>query len=346
MGTLAVLTWLAGGTSLSADPITAGSLLISETNGGADGIIFEYSRTGTLLQTFHVPPAPGGDSGVQSIVLDGDGRIEVYNGTFSPYLTTVTPSAGPGNATYENHAFPDSGAIGNVPSGGLAYDSTHNVIYATDPVINNTDSIIRFDLNNNFAASRIAQGSGAPEHGAYTELAFGGDGLLYAVYPPGGAGQDKIDVIDPVTGNVLRTVGLTTNSIDGIAVDAAGDIFTTNMGSGVISRYNAAGTITGSLDTGFGSLHGLVLSDDGMLATQTDYGLNNDSTVVLTTTDLTTPIAFAGGSTGKSQSFLTFATVPEPSPVVLLGLGLSGVGFGRWLVRFRTKGGADQPLRS
>src|SRR5262245_24095416 len=72
-----------------ADLLTAGNVLVSTENFSAPAdAVFECTAGGTQLQRFDVP-YPGGRPGtedVRDVATDSFGRVQIYNGTFAPYL--------------------------------------------------------------------------------------------------------------------------------------------------------------------------------------------------------------------------------------------------------------------
>ena len=132
------------------------------------------------MQTFTVPVAPGGDSYARGIGTDVNGNVQIYNGTFSPYLTTLNPA---GAGSFTNHTFAGWSTVNDLHFGGLAVNG--NFAYATDMVTDNPggspNGIVRFDLTT-FAATRFASGP-ANGSGDYTTVSQGLNGLLYAPWP-------------------------------------------------------------------------------------------------------------------------------------------------------------------
>jgi hypothetical protein len=79
-----------------ASPIAPGHVLVSANN-YLGGFIQEYSPSGSLVQSISVP-YPGGARPATETVRDmsvtGEGRVAVFNGTFSPYLSIYDPGNG------------------------------------------------------------------------------------------------------------------------------------------------------------------------------------------------------------------------------------------------------------
>ena len=130
-------------------------------------ILREYTPTGTLVQTFSVPFAPGGDSYIRGIATDTSGNVQIYNGTFSPYLTTLDPTT----SSFTNHTISGWSTINDIYFGGLVVNG--NFAYATDMSTAGSggpNGIVRFDLTN-FSATRFASGT-ANGSGDYTSSAW------------------------------------------------------------------------------------------------------------------------------------------------------------------------------
>lgn len=65
-----------------AVPLNYGNILVSTND-----VLYEYTKSGTQLQTFNVPYCGGSRPGTENardIVLDQNENIAVYNGTFDP----------------------------------------------------------------------------------------------------------------------------------------------------------------------------------------------------------------------------------------------------------------------
>lgn len=74
--------------------------LVADGINSSTGRIQEFTTSGQLVQTLHYTRAPG-DTDPRGIIVDGNGNIQIYNGTFTPYLTTLNPTTGQivGNTT-------------------------------------------------------------------------------------------------------------------------------------------------------------------------------------------------------------------------------------------------------
>src|SRR5688500_15365318 len=67
---------------------TAGNILVS-----SNSTLIEYTPAGALVQSVPIPSG-GGDGGSRDLVLDRNGNVQIYNGTFNPILSQFNPAAG------------------------------------------------------------------------------------------------------------------------------------------------------------------------------------------------------------------------------------------------------------
>lgn len=301
-------------------PIDSKSILVSHTTGNGRGEIIEFTRTGTVLQSFLVQNASGFgfSSDLRDLEMDRYGRLQIFNGTFSPYLTTLTPQLAPGAATFAHHTFAGWSVVANTAYGGIAIDAARNAIYVNDMSTaspGGATGIIRFD-SNTFSATRVRSGE-------YTKVGFGLDGLLYASFPATMPGNNKLDVIDPTDFSLLRTVTLPHDTITytGFAVDAAGNIYATEGRESPpgITKFTPQGTRIKRLPVPGSWVHDLDLSPDGSLIT-----FSQDGDVIMTNTDLTSYTRFQSALIDSLDTNVAWAvvTIPEPGGLCLLVCGL------------------------
>jgi hypothetical protein len=297
-----------------AAPIDSQSILVSHRTETGRGEIIEFSRTGTVLQSFLVPTGTGSalNGDLRDLEMDKYGRLQLFNGTFSPYLTTLTPQSAPGAATFVHRTIAGWSVVNNTAYGSVAIDNARDQIYVNDMATaspGGATGIIRFSSNPD-SATRVKSGE-------YVNATFGLDGLLYASFPATMPGNNKLDVIDPTSYSVLRTVTLPTNGLitfTGFAVDGQGNIYAAEgreWGNG-ISKFTPQGILIKHLPVNVSNpwLHDLALSSDGTLVTLSQFG-----DVAVTTTSLTSFTIFGRSLVGTGQSFvgLAVATIPEPS---------------------------------
>ncbi|HEY2125432.1 MAG TPA: PEP-CTERM sorting domain-containing protein, partial [Chthoniobacterales bacterium] len=162
----------------------------------------------------------------------------------------------------------------------------------------------------------IRFGQGTPNsHGDYIDLNIGLNGLLYALFPGGSPAGNMLDIFDPKSMTLLRTLNLNMD-LGAIAVDHSGNIFATSPFDARIFRFDANGVLTGSLVTGTNGLRDLDLSSDGRLLTVSSTG-----NVILADTSLTSTTSFNVGSSNTFFAAFVGSPVPEPAVSVLLIAG-------------------------
>ena len=336
VGLLALILGLAAPLAPAvAGPLTPGDILVSDEVFSGNGRIREFTSSGQLVQTFTFPLAPG-DGQPRSITVDTNGNIQIYNGTFSPFLTTLNPVTG---AVISNVTLAGWSTVNNITYGGLG--AFGNVVFATDMATAGAgapNGIIRFNVNDG-TALRFA--SGSPNgSGDYIQLAVGKNGLLYAQYPGTSPGGNHLDVFDPVTLNFQRTINLGLD-LRSIAIDQSGHIFAVTINDSHIYEFDPNGVLLRSVDTGIRGYTDLTLDDSGrLLAT-------SGGVLVLTDTSLSTFTELDVGTISVVGTFAAFvepplgAVVPEPSSLALFGAGIAGLAGYAWRRRKRT---AERPL--
>ena len=305
-----------------AGSFTPGDILVSSTTDLQTSVLREYTPTGTLVQTFSVPIAPGGDSYIRGIATDTSGNAQIYNGTFSPYLTTLDPTTG----TFSNHTLGGWSTINDIYFGGVVVNG--NYAYATDMATAGAgapNGIVRFDLTN-FSATRFASGP-ANGSGDYTMVGQGLNGLLYAPWPGGSPVGDHIDVINPVSMTKTTITLPFLFQVSGVTADQSGNIYAVGaLGDGHIYKLDSNGNVLAEISTGFTGLTGLELSNTGELLTA-----SNGGEVIMTNTNFSQLSSFSVGS--QITTFDTFVTplaigaVPEPASLTLMAIGLGVVAF-------------------
>ena len=206
--TLLLVLGIAGSQAVAA-PLTPGSLLLVATKDG--NRFYEYSPEGVQLQMIELP---GG--GARSVAVDKNGHVQIYNGTFSPTLTTYDPYA----ETFTNTPYTGWGTINNVTYGGMA--TYGDYVYMTDmstAYSGGPQGVVRYNVDTQ-VFDRFATNLGP------IDLNIGLDGLLYTLsrgsaYNGGG---NRIDVFDPITMAPIRSLGLP-GEFRAIAVDTDGNIY-------------------------------------------------------------------------------------------------------------------------
>jgi hypothetical protein len=318
---------IAGAMPARGGSLTAGNILVSTENfgGSISDLVFEYTTSGTKVQQFAVP-YPGGrpaTEDVRGIVTNTAGRVPIFNGTFSPFLTTLTPTSGggPGVGTYANTTTSGWSVIANVSFGAIRLIGHY--VFAPDMATagGGDNGVIRFDTSNN-TALRFASGTD------YSTVTVGANGLVYAInqtFLP----ATTIDVFNPNTLAKIETITLSSQAANadlrGIAADANGNIFAAGW-NGTIYELNNSGSVLNSLTPGFNNLESIAIDNNGHLVVGGRFG-----DVILTTTALASDTSFNVGDIPIHVGFvtpLTFASVPEPSTLVLTGIsGVISLGF-------------------
>jgi hypothetical protein len=312
-----------------AGSLTPGNVLVSTENfgGSVSNSVFEYTTSGTMVQQFMIP-YPGGrpvTEDVRGIVTNTAGQVQIFNGTFSPFLTTLTATmgGGPGVGTYANVTTSGWTLINNTSFGGIGLIGHYVFVPDMMAAGNNLNGVIRFDVSN---GTSMRFGGGTD----YSSVTVGANGLVYAINQTGLPAQ-SIDVFDPNTLAKISTITLSSQAFSAdlrdIAVDAKGNIFAAGW-NGTIYELNSSGAVVNSLTPGgsISNLESIAIDPSGNLVVGDRFG-----DVILTTTSLLSDTSFNIGDIPTHVSFvtpLTFSSVPEPSSVVLAGIaGVISLGF-------------------
>lgn len=267
----------------------------------SNGLISEYNANRTLLRTIPIP-YPGGASTTESardVVVDSNGHISVYNGTFDPYLSTYDPV----NATWSHVTFPGWSTINNESYGGIAaYD---RFVYVTDMSTfgDEEKGVIRYDTSDG-TWQRFAEDIDP------IDLAIGFDGFLYALHPGGSPSGRTVDVYDPFTLAFQRRIDLTATlgwtSQRSLAVNALGDLFVGAF-SGPVAHLDGNANLIESAQPPCGSdcnNYDLDLAADGRLLIGRRFG---DMVLGDETLD-----SFDAMSVSSSVVFVAFNDSPPP----------------------------------
>ncbi|MEJ2500589.1 MAG: hypothetical protein P8Y65_05585 [Campylobacterales bacterium] len=198
-----------------------------------DNTLYEYTSSGELLSQMPIPQNSSGGSAenARDLIALEDGRIAVYNGTFSPELSVY-------DGTQWHHFTLEGWSTANIVSyGGIA--AVGNKIYLTDSSTANggeAKGLVEIDLDNGTTARYF------PEN-EYIDVTLGADGLLYALRNVYG----NLDVIDPATLGIVRSVDLGhTSESRAVTANARGDIFMASW-NGDVTRYDSTGVVMATL---------------------------------------------------------------------------------------------------
>ena len=292
--------------SLETRVLLAGDILfVSEVPGAANDFhLMRYSQSGTRISSVQVPTAAPNDlsQAARGVAVDQNGNINVYNGTFSPVLSSYSPSTGTWQANNQTLAGWSTG--NNVSYGGLT--AYKNYIFASDMATaapGGPSGIVRFDITGETAPTRFATDI------AFAKVSIGQDGSLYGL---GGIYPSQITVYDPDTMTQVGSVDLQFSAngpdldVRGIAVDGKGEIFTATW-DGYIGKYDSSGKLLAYLHPG-GSLTDMTLDTDGQIVTSDRNGV-----VHLTNTSLSAITSF---TTGQNNGFVTFDHFIDVTPPV------------------------------
>lgn len=291
-----------------ADPHTPGNLLISTEN-----VIYETTPDGTVVGA-HAAQYPGGSypatESARDLVVDGDGIVHLYNGTFSPYLSSRDPVAG--NPTWTHQTYTDWKTVNNGSYGGI--DVYENQVFVTDMIT--TNGVVAFNMDSG-VAFRFADGTDA------IDLTVGLDGLLYVLSPGGSPGGRTIDVYDPESYAFIRSIDLTAifgwNAHRAVAVNANGDIYVADW-DGEIHHVDAAGTLIQTIAPPCDwigrdiqcSFYDINISESGQLVLGSRFG-----EIVVTDVNFASVSKFQIGDRGAFVEF-----VPQPAGPTLVEIDI------------------------
>ena len=244
-------------------PTPAHNILVSvgNMNGGSrKNSVREFTQDGLLLRSarfnYNGGPYPLTES-LRDIVVDHNGVINAFNGTFSPLLTRFSWNC----SSFTHTSFPGWSTVNAGTLGGIA--AYQNFIFVTDMGTsgNEASGIVRFDTFSNTAA-RFVSGT------QFYSLNMGLDGKLYAKPYFGG-----IDVYDPITMQLLRHLNAPPDveGLGKIAVDQNGTIYTTSS-YGTIHRLDNNMLLQASHATGFPDLTDIDVDETGRIVAVSEEG--------------------------------------------------------------------------
>ncbi|WZP01156.1 hypothetical protein EP7_005609 (plasmid) [Isosphaeraceae bacterium EP7] len=266
-------------TVLSATPQ---NLLVSSS---WEGTILEFTPSGQYVGGLPVPQL---DGGARDLIQDASGKIQLFNGTFNPSLSTYDPAS----SSWSHMTHPGWSSVGNLTYGGI--DVSGPWVFATDSMTysgGEAQGMIRFDPANG-TSLRFA------EHAEFNDLDVGLDGRLY------GLAGNTLYVYDPESLELRETIALPLYSDDSreIAVDANGDLFVGTLQNQIL-HYDPTGTTLLNSITLATGLYDMDLAEDGRIAAVA-WG-----NVTLTDTSLSWQTGFP---TGGGPSYIAFGHIPQP----------------------------------
>jgi hypothetical protein len=273
--------------------------------------VTDFYPTGAPIRTiafnYNNGPYPGSEY-LRDIVVDANGVINAFNGTFSPLLTRYSPVS----RTFTHRTFANWNLINSSSYGGIA--AFQNFIYATDMDVaneTNLNGIVRFDTSAN-TAMRFAAGTN------YIDLNMGLDGKLYAL----NSSTAGVDIFDPST---MALVGHITippdisgaDYVRGIAADQLGRLFISGY-QGVIYRLDSSGGVEKVGATGFSALTDLDIDETGRLVVA-----QQDGWIIVGDTNLDSFTPFPGVSHPfyfGYNMFVAFAPLAPGPPAQLVSV--------------------------
>jgi len=303
--------------SAALPSFTPGNIIVSNTPSGEQDL-FEYTPAGNLVQQIPIP-VPGG---ARDLVIDRDGRVQIYNGTFNPTLTAYNAASN----IFTTRSFAGWSTVNNLTYGGLG--AFGRFIFVSDMSTANIGApqgVVRFDLDGG-PTVRFAKNSEP------IDLYVGLDGLLYTL-SQGSAfngGGNHIDVFNPASMAFIRAVDLPEEH-RGIAIDSNGDIYTAQRNNvSRVNHFSSAGVLLDSInDPGIGGFADIDINRNGDLLIASHGG-----TLLLTTTALDSITSFPTRlSNGTNFAAWIQAPVPEPEGNDLLIAGMAAFVFVSWRSR-------------
>ena len=269
---------------------TSGNIVVDVSDSSDLSELREFKRDGTLVQTLTLPyPGRRDGEAARDITFDDEGRLHVHNGIFNPFLSTLSP-----NGMWTHRTYPEWNSFNQTMYGGVAALGDRVLVTDQALFVGPSSGIIEFNLQSN-SARRVV------EDGDYFRIERGLDGLLYALQSGQSIRASAIDVYDPATMMLLRSVNVPME-IASVAANSAGEIFV--LGAAVnpnVYKLSPDGTVIKSLNLGQSANTDLNLTADGTIAIIHPL---YDARVHITNEDLFTVSSFPiGPSTLWHHSF-------------------------------------------
>jgi sugar lactone lactonase YvrE len=308
--------WLALGCAV-ASPVRADLLFVSNLGTGVVDAVTPQGKVSTFAK---------GYQGAESLTfLHGN----------TAFVSSTGPGIGTGSIserTLQSKA--STFAIGMNGPIGSAFDAKGNLFVADQ----NSNTIFKVTPGGTVSTVASHLGNGL------SFLAFDSKGNLFASTAHG---------IDEITANGKLTTFVPGKALDnptGMAFDSKGNLFVANSGNGTISEVTPSGKVS-LFASGFSNPQGLVFNSRGDLFVA-NMGTNiHNGTISEVTPDgkvstfvsgglnfprgltFETPLVPGTPTGGGTISGFGGETAPEPSSVILLGLGLCGLVGYCWLRR-------------
>jgi hypothetical protein len=264
----------------AATDFQADNILISSNN-----TLYEYNPNGELISQIAIPIISTEKARDMIILENGD--LAVYNGTFTPQLSVYNGS------DWSTYTVDGWSTVNNGTYGGIT--NIGDTVYLTDHSTYNdgdTQGLIAFDLNSNTSQRFL-------ESHEYIDITLGEDNLLYALRNFYG----DLDVIDPVSYEVLRTLDLGhTSSSRSVTANRDGLIYMVSW-SGYIAQYDTTGILIKTLTLG-NNTHDIDIDNNGNIVVGgrsgeiylTDESLNSYTQILVSSSNtfvaFTTPVQY------------------------------------------------------
>jgi Domain of unknown function (DUF4347)/Cadherin-like/Putative Ig domain/WD40-like Beta Propeller Repeat len=272
---------------IPSDGAVSGNIFVT-----ANQTIQEYSPIGTLIRSIPIPSNNETSGYARDLIIDDQGRFHVYNGTFSPILSTYTPATN----TWSSRTLAEWSTANNTSYGGIDY--YQNFVFVTDMNTGGgaAKGIVRFNLTDG-TSTRFA--SGVSEE--FRDLTIGLDGNLYAL-----GNYGPVYVYNPVTLAFIKSINLSFVDHRGIAVDENGDIFTADW-NGNVNYFTPTGQLVRSTAAG-----GTSLNDINIVNGQLWMGDRNGKVI---TTDTSFSSFSSWNSSGTNGVFVGKARGLQLNPI-------------------------------
>lgn len=278
-----VTVFVLGSAEVYGQGADGSNILISSRN-----VLYEYTRDGVFVRQVTIPLAPGCCGTSRDLVVSGPGTVAIYNGTFSPVLSTYDFAAG----TWTDRTAAGWSTVNNVSYGGVAISNGY--IFATDMRTysgGEAKGIVRFAADGTF--QRFF------ETNDYIDVSAGLDGKLYALRNVYG----DLDVIDPATMTLLGSLDLGhTLSIRAVAVDTNGDIFAASWNDNLY-HFDASGVQLATCDSTLSDLTDIDIDENGTLIVGCRFG-----EIALTDTGFTS-LSVINVQGANYQTFVAFGNL-------------------------------------
>ena len=300
----------------AASPFTAGNILVTEgSQADHPRRILEYSRTGTLVQTLTVPSIPGQtiDDTLFGTVVDNSGNLHVVNGLSTCGISNYNATTG----IWSTVNIPGMVVTGYMSGGGLAL-SGNSLFFSKNSGVAN--SLVKYDIPTGTYTS-FGVSDEQP-----LDISIGPGGFIYALEGVGSPSGRSINVYDPSSLALSRTI-----SLNSIAFGNNGGLVRTLLvrPDGKIwanQLYNPMFLVdnNGVLQNSYYPAHSNQMVDFDQAADGTIAMSGIDGHVYLYDQNLNSLSDFDATNYYYSESHVSFvpSAVPEPSVVAVISLGV------------------------